>query len=196
MSPGTVGSVVLTWKTQDALPGLYQLEIVGHAGSLELAKKVIPVELSVAGSLVRAGELETLEVVGPTGVGQILQLRGPFKNTGDTAVLATFEASIYNGDKLIERKTSLETLAAIGASVPLEAVFDSAPKGRLRIVGKVNFDGIVSNTKEVRLNLGEDRSTSFPIVPVVGGVGLVTAVALSRNLVRRRRSPAHRTRRT
>jgi hypothetical protein len=199
IDPGRAEDVVITWDTTDTLPGEYQVEVVATADGFTFEPIATTFRLEPAGSVERAGALESFEVVNLPEVGNIARVRGEFRNDSDVAVSAILVAEVTLDGQLVDEVRSLELMAPPGNVTSIDVVVDDLRPGTYEVAGKVNFEGLETDTLTTTFVVaGEGTTTDTTddggsglapgvIVAAAGATGLVVGVPLV--LAKRRKRP-------
>jgi hypothetical protein len=158
---------------------------------IELGTASVPFRLEPRGTFTRAGSFDDLKLRNSPQPGGIAQIEAVFTNTGEIDVSSVFVGELYVGDQLVRTVESRGRAARPGETVTIEVPIDVADRGDYRVVGKIDFEGSITDNREVRFTAGTTRnegSRTMTIVVIVAiGAVLLAALELLRKLRTRRR---------
>jgi hypothetical protein len=188
--------VFVNWPTTEQRAGGYTAEftVVDVAGvfPVELGTATVPFRLEPRGTFTRAGRFDDLTLRNAPQPGGVAQIEAVFTNTGEIDVNSVFVGELYVGDELVRTVESRGRAARPGETVTIEVPIDVADRGDYRITGKIDFEGSITDDREVRFTAGaarDESSRTFTIVAIVAvGVVLLAAFEFLRKLRTRRRT--------
>jgi hypothetical protein len=211
--PGVDGDVTVDWDTAEELGGDYTaaLTVSDIAGDKPkvLGTKTVPFRLEPRGTFTRSGEFTKFILLNPPVKGELLVAEATFLNSGKIPTQAILESDISLNGKLVKTVQSLPRTVRPGATGRITVAVDSVEEGNYTIKGRINYDGEVSNERELKFALGADssiaagpsagptttapaavtKSSSPSSVPylVGGGAAVISAAAVAFVLGRRKR---------
>lgn len=193
--PSSSGTTFVEWDTAEQTVGPYEAEFrvldVAGAEPIELAAAVVDFRLEQLGTFTREGTFDSLEVLGAPQLGALTNVEATFTNTGLITSKAVASVEIYVDGELVDTTVSLERSTRPGETAKIVLPVPTREHGGYRLVGTVNYEGLVTEPREVvfRLDAPSSGRTWLEwlvlglIVTAASGLvaGAVTAV------VRRRR---------
>ena len=190
IQPGQVDNVVSEWDQTGKAEGKYTVSASVTLGDKTLAQKELDLEILPRGTLTRSGALETITVEGNPAPGTLAKVDGAFRNTGQIDTHAVFTVDLYQGDQLIQTAQSSDRLVTVGELAFLEAVVTVKDPGNYRVTGSVNYEGKVTDLKEVTFMVAPpppptDQGSSSQVVPVTSPASSQSALLSARSRVDR-----------
>ena len=191
--PNHDGLVVAEWPTSDQNSGNYTAQFrvldVGGSAPKEMGTKSVPFRLEPRGTLTRGGAFEQLKLLNEPEVGGVAKAAAVFLNTGKIDTRAVFSGEVYRNGRLVQSVTSLEKLVKQASRELVEMNIDVPEAGTYRLVGKMNFEGVETEVKELEFTVGSvggDGGSSLPLI--LGAAGGAVVIALVVIVMLRRRS--------
>jgi hypothetical protein len=200
VSPARDEEVITEWQTSDQNAGDYTAEFrvadVGGTTPKVIGTKTVPFRLDPRGTLTRSGIFEQLKVLGDPTIG-ITKTAAVFVNTGKIDTRAVFSGELYRNDKLVKSVTSLEKVVKQGARELVEMNLDTPQDGKYKLVGKMNFEGVETEPRELEFTIGSAGGGGGSSMGLIAGVaaGVVVLAALGFVFMRRRNRPMPKTER-
>jgi hypothetical protein len=189
-------AVYVLWPTAEQRGGSYTAEftVVDVAGAepVELGAASVPFRLEPRGTYTRAGRFDDLKLRNEPRPGGVAQIEAVFTNTGEIDVSSVFVGELYLGDELVRTVESRGRAARPGETVVIEVPVDVRDGGEYRVVGKIDFEGSITDNREVRFSAGTARNESSRMTTILAVVGaslfFLAGFHLLRNLRARRRA--------
>jgi hypothetical protein len=186
--------VFIAWPTVEERPGDYTAEftVVDVAGAepVEVGSVVVPFILAPRGTYTRAGTFDDLDLRNQPQPGGVAQIEAVFTNTGEIDVTSVFVGELYRGDELVGTVESRGRAVRPGETVVIEVPVDVQDDGEYRVVGKIDFEGSITDDREVRFSAGaggggSSRMTSILVVVgasllLLGGLHLIRSIRARR----------------
>jgi hypothetical protein len=201
IAPARDDEVITEWQTSDQNAGDYTAEFrvvdVGGTAPKVIGTKTVPFRLDPRGTLTRSGIFEQLKVLGDPAIG-ITKTAAVFVNTGKIDSRAVFSGELYRDDKLVKSVTSLEKVVKQGARELVEMNLDTPQGGKYKLVGKMNFEGVETEPRELEFTIGSagggGGGSSMGLIAGVAA-GAVVLALLGFVFMRRRNRPMPKTER-
>jgi len=172
VKPGITQPIIAEWMTTAAnIPADYtaNIDVLLNGNIIKsdnLSFKILPV-----GTLTKSGNLTNIYVDGEPAVGNIVKVRGYFKNTGQIETQAKFSAEVYVDNKLTDTISSDELTAPKNEETVLISYLKITEPGDYLIKGKVIYSGKETPVKEVSLKVGKS-------IPGFEGISLIAVMLL------------------
>ncbi len=194
--PNSSGTTFLEWDTAEQTVGGYQaaFRVIDVAGSapVELGSTIVDFRLEQLGTFTREGTFDAFVVLGAPQAGALTNVEATFTNTGKITSKAVASVEIYLDGELVDTAVSLERSTRPGETAKIVLPIATADFGEYRLVGTVNYEGLLTDPREVAFRLDApvpaepERNWLLIGGVAAGAVGLVgAAFAL---FARRRRS--------
>jgi hypothetical protein len=206
--PGVDGDVTVDWDTAEQLGGDYTatLTVSDIAGSQPkvIGTKAVPFRLEPRGTFTRSGEFTKFILLNPPAKGELVVAEATFLNSGKIPTQAILDSDISLNGKLIKNVQSLPRTVRPGQTGRITVSVDSLEEGTYTIKGRINYDGEVSDDRELTFKVSgagasaagptagptaaaSSSSSSTSSVPfIAGGAAAVLAAAGAAFLVGRR----------
>jgi hypothetical protein len=152
--PGETKTLITEVPTDNVPPGNYVAAVAVRFDGVAVGDREASVSVHPRGALTRQGELLELRLLNEPKPNGIAKVAAVFINTGQIDSKAAFVGELYHGSDLIRAVTGLERTVSKGEQTTLELLMELPSKGTYRLIGKVNFEGHESDTKELTLNVG------------------------------------------
>ncbi len=171
--PGVDGDVHLDWETAEQLGGDYTatLTVTDTAGlkPLVIASKTVPFRLEPRGTFTRSGEFTKFVLLNQPAKGELLVAEATFLNSGKIPTQAILDSDILLNGKLIKNMQSLPRTVRPGQTGRITVSIDSLQEGKYTIKGRINFDGEVSDDRELAFTVNSSGSSGAAVVGPTAG---------------------------
>ncbi len=193
--PNTSDTTFVEWDTAEQTVGDYQAEfrVIDIAGSepMELGSAVVEFRLEQLGTFTREGTFDSLVVLGAPQLGALTNVEATFTNTGLITSRAVASIEVYLDGELVDTTTSLERATRPGETAKIVLPVPTREHGEYRLVGTVNYEGLVTEPREVVFRIEAPSSARTWLDWLVIGMIAAAASALFAGavtvVVRRRR---------
>lgn len=199
--PGVSDGVTIDWDTSEQLGGDYTAEFtvrdVSGIAPVVLGTKTVPFRLEPRGTFTRSGKFASFELLDKFVQGDLVRAEAGFFNTGKIPTNAVLDSQIFFKGKQIKEVQSLPRLVRPGATGRIVVSFDAVDAGTYTIKSTFNFDGEVTDVKELKVDVapngkspsskGSDGGSSNTGVLALAGVGVLAVVGGGWVIARRRR---------
>jgi hypothetical protein len=195
VNPLQDGEVFIDWPTAEQLGGAYNAKFtvsdVSGPTPIILGKNDVEFRLEPRGTFTRTGTFNSIKVLEVPEVGGLAVVEGTFTNTGKIDTNAIFDGQVMLNGKLTKSQQSLPRTIRPGETAAINLSFDAPTAGTYTLVGKINFDGQLSEEKSVEVVVGtkstgtKSSGSTNPAVFAGGGAlalfgGVGTVIALRR----------------
>ncbi len=195
--PNASGTTFVEWDTAEQTVGGYQAEFrvidVAGAEPVELGSTIVDFRLEQLGTFTREGTFDAFVVLGEPQAGALTNLEATFTNTGKITSNAVASVEVYLDGELVDTAVSLERSTRPGETAKIVLPIATTDFGEYRLVGTVNYEGLLTEPREVAFRLdapvpaGQDRNWLLIGGVAAGAAGLLAA-ALALVSRRRRRT--------
>jgi hypothetical protein len=194
--PNASGTTFVEWDTAEQTVGGYQaaFRVIDVAGSepVELGSTIVDFRLEQLGTFTREGTFDAFVVLGEPQAGGLTNVEATFTNSGQITSRAVASVEIYLDGELVDTAVSLERSTRPGETAKIVLPISTADFGEYRLVGTVNYEGLLTDPREVAFRLDAPGSVETDrnwllIGGVAAGAAGLLAAALAR-VSRRRRS--------
>lgn len=199
--PGVSDGVYIEWDTSEQLGGDYTAEFtirdVSGLAPVVLGTKTVPFRLEPRGTFTRSGEFTKFVLLDTFVQGDLVRAEASFFNTGKIPTNAVLDSQIFYKGKLVKEVQSLPRVVRPGATGRIVVSFDAVDAGTYTIKSTFNFDGEVTDEKELKADIaakggspsskGSDGGSSNSGVLAVVGVGVLAVLGGGWVVARRRR---------
>lgn len=198
--PGSSATTFVDWDTSEETVGPYEatFRVVDTAGGepIEIGSAVVDFRLEQLGTFTRQGTFDALVVLGQPQVGTLTNVEATFTNAGKITSNAIASVDIYRDGELVDTAVSLERSTRPGETAKIVLPIATDEYGDYRLVGTVNYEGLVTEPREVTFRIAapvQERSDRDWVL--IGGVAAGGAALVAAGLAvvgrRRRTLPVH-----
>jgi hypothetical protein len=156
--PGVDGDVTIDWDTAEQLGGDYIAKLtVSDVSGIKpavIGTKTVPFRLEPRGTFTRSGEFTDFILLNPPAKGELLVAEATFLNSGKIPTQAILDSDILLNGKLIKNVQSLPRTVRPGQTGRITVSIDSLLEGKYTIKGRINYDGEVSDDRELAFEVG------------------------------------------
>jgi hypothetical protein len=158
--------IQIEWNSTNNDPGEYIANITVKLDDEIIEFKSIEFNIFKEGTLTRNGTLIKITPTGLPLVNRFLKISGEFENTGEIDTYAQFFIEVYRDDDLILiNKSDIFTLIP-GEILSIPCYFEIEESGEYQVLGYVNYQGKLSETKELNFTVepavSDDDTTDTP----------------------------------
>lgn len=203
VEPESIERIVTEWDHSGRPAGSYLASTTVMLGNEKVDEREIKFDIQPRGTLTRQGVLDDLRLESAPQVGALAKAVGFFRNTGKIDTKATLAAEVYRDNALIKVVESRERVVPVGELAILELFLDVPEAGKYSVRGKVNYEGKVTETKEVSFSAGLPAGQQQPPTkvaeaqyldrwPFISGAAAILVVAMVAGwAIRRKVGKAH-----
>lgn len=190
---GTSRVTFVEWDTSERTVGTYQaaFRVTDIAGGepVELGTRVVEFRVDQLGTYTRQGTLDAFVVLGEPQLGALTNVEATFTNTGRIASAAIATVEMYRDGVLVATEVSLERATRPGETAKIVLPVPTSDYGDYRLVGTVNYEGLVTDPLEVEFSLVAPTVEQGANPWLIGGAtgAALAVVALGGSVVMRRR---------
>lgn len=171
--------LVAEWDTSGQTLGERLARVSVKCGDLLLGSKEAKFYVLEVGTLTRRGELQGLELTNVPKAGDVAKLAVTFRNTGEIDTHSKFVGELYQGSRLIDVVSSEGRLVPVGKVVDLEVFAKVPEEGEYTLVGKVNYEGKETETRNLVFQVLSEESPISTWVLIVIGVGVLAVATVA-----------------
>lgn len=173
VAPEKTETITVEWDTTGRETGRYEASVEVMLGGEVLAAENQEFELLPFGTLSRRGELVELEYDGEPSVGSKIRILATFLNTGEIDTRARLVGEVHVDGVFTDNLSSDERWVEPGEKVTLRAYLGIEKTGRYVVEGWVEYDGKVTEVKELSFKVGSEPGSVLPVVVMVFAALLV-----------------------
>lgn len=174
VDPGQMTIIKSEWDVSGQPAGRYSALVSVFLRENKIDEQELTFEILPRGTLTRSGALDEIALANQPHPGAVAKLVARFRNTGSIDTNAVFLAEVYHGAALVGVLESREKLVPVGEPALLD-LFLEVTEGDYKILGKVNYEGKETETKELAFTIAASTAAPMAAQTPPTQTGLVSA---------------------
>lgn len=166
---GGQGKLLASWDTVGQPLGKYRATLTISSQGQDFGVTAVDFQIVPVRSLVRAGSITSMVLVGVPPVGTIARVDITFANKGEGEVMAGFVGQVYlNGAIVSETASTIGATAAPNTSAVVSTFFRVDKEGKYTLRGKIHYDGAQTDEAVLEFQVGDPTSELSPLILPLG----------------------------